>query len=206
MRKTLAAVALTAATALCAAAPAMAQTTEVVTEADVTRQAENTPPTDNWVLYTRVGTPSTAGAFVDGPAGAPLGTGSLQLTTTTDSEKVFLFNYDHAGTALEDVDDIAYSTYRTAGSLQQVAALNMLGRRKPFDATPFFWSQHYDVTLQYVGHAEQWDRIEVDGSMASRDCTVRYVKGGRTLAVVTIGRDLESLRLERELEREIAAA
>lgn len=88
----------------------------------------------------------------------------------------------------------------------QVAALNMLGRRQAFDAVPFFWSQHYDVAIQYAGHAEQWDRIEIDGSPSERDCAARYVKGGRTLAVVTIGRDSESLRAERELERAVAAA
>ena len=88
----------------------------------------------------------------------------------------------------------------------QVAALNMLGRRQSFDATPFFWSQHYDVAIQYVGHAEQWDRVAIDGSPTARDCTVRYLKGDRTLAVVTIGRDVESLRAERELERAVAPA
>jgi hypothetical protein len=126
MRKTLAAVALTAASALCVAAgPAAAATTEEVTEADVTRQVENTPPSDNWVLYTRVGTPPTAGAFEDGPTGAPLGDGSLGLRTATGSEKVFLFNYDHTGEAIGSIDDISYQTYRTAGSAQQVTALNM---------------------------------------------------------------------------------
>lgn len=102
-----------------------AGTTETVAESSVTRQAENTPPTDNWVLYTRAGTPPTAGAFVDGPATPPEGTGSLQLSTVTGAEKVFLFNYDHVGTPIAEVDDIAYSTYRQAGSAQQVAALNV---------------------------------------------------------------------------------
>jgi NADPH-dependent 2,4-dienoyl-CoA reductase/sulfur reductase-like enzyme/nitrite reductase/ring-hydroxylating ferredoxin subunit len=86
----------------------------------------------------------------------------------------------------------------------QVAALNMLGRRRPFDISPFFWSQHYDVTLQYVGHAERWDAIEIDGSLSARDCSVRYRQGDRVLAVVTIGRDLASLRAERELENPVA--
>jgi NADPH-dependent 2,4-dienoyl-CoA reductase/sulfur reductase-like enzyme len=82
----------------------------------------------------------------------------------------------------------------------QAAALNMLGRRQRFDAVPFFWSQQYDVAINYVGHAERWDAIEIDGSLAARDCAVSYKRGTRTLAVATISRDLESLRAERTLE------
>src|SRR5207247_8707557 len=44
----------------------------------------------------------------------------------------------------------------------QVAARNMLGYRERFDAVPFFWSQHYDVTINYVGRAEQWDAVHID--------------------------------------------
>ncbi len=83
----------------------------------------------------------------------------------------------------------------------QTAAKNMLGRRERFDAVPFFWSQHYDVPINYVGHAEKWDQISVDGDIDKRDCTVRYIKNGRTLAVVTIYRDLESLNAEVEMEK-----
>jgi NADPH-dependent 2,4-dienoyl-CoA reductase/sulfur reductase-like enzyme/nitrite reductase/ring-hydroxylating ferredoxin subunit len=83
----------------------------------------------------------------------------------------------------------------------QTAAKNMLGLREPFDAVPFFWSQHYDVQISYVGHAENWDAIDVDGDVDKRDCAVRYIRGGRTLALATIFRDIESLSAEREMER-----
>jgi len=82
----------------------------------------------------------------------------------------------------------------------RTAALNMLGRKQHFDAVPFFWSMHYDMSVSYVGHAEGWDSLAVDGSIERRDCRVDFVRSGRTLAVVTIGRDLDSLRAERELE------
>jgi NADPH-dependent 2,4-dienoyl-CoA reductase/sulfur reductase-like enzyme/nitrite reductase/ring-hydroxylating ferredoxin subunit len=85
----------------------------------------------------------------------------------------------------------------------QVAAKNILGRREKFDAVPFFWSQHYDVTLNYVGHAEKWEAIEIDGSLDARDCTVVYKKGGRTLATLTLSRDLQSLQAEAAMEAEI---
>jgi hypothetical protein len=125
MKRTLATSALVAVCALAGASSATAATEEVV-ESDVTRQAENTPPTDNWVIYTRAGTPPSAAVFTDGPGSPPLGVGSLTLTTVTGSEKVQAFNFDHVGTKLSDVDAIGYSTYRTAGSLQQVTALNVV--------------------------------------------------------------------------------
>jgi apoptosis-inducing factor 3 len=82
----------------------------------------------------------------------------------------------------------------------QIAALNMLGRRQRFDAVPFFWSQHYDLTVNYVGHAESWDALDIDGSLSSRDCAVTYKRGGRILALASISRDLQSLEAERDLE------
>ena len=83
----------------------------------------------------------------------------------------------------------------------QTAARNMLGQRETFDAVPFFWSQHYDVPINYVGHAEAWDEIAVDGDIAAKDCLLRYKSKGRVLAVASIYRDLESLRCELEMER-----
>ena len=82
----------------------------------------------------------------------------------------------------------------------QVAAQNMLGSRRRFDLLPFFWSAHYDVTIAYIGHAERWDRVVIEGDLAKRDAAVRYELGGRTLALATVGRDLQSLREEYALE------
>lgn len=87
----------------------------------------------------------------------------------------------------------------------QTAAENMLGGRRKHVDVPFFWSRHYDLGLNYVGHAEAWDAIEVEGDIAGSDCVLRYKRDGRTLAVVTMGRDLESLAAEAAMEAEVAA-
>ena len=86
----------------------------------------------------------------------------------------------------------------------QTAARNILGRRERFDAVPFFWTEQYDFGLAYVGHAEHWDKAEIEGSLERRDCTVTYRLGGLKLAVAVIRRDLEGLRAEVEFERVIA--
>jgi NADPH-dependent 2,4-dienoyl-CoA reductase/sulfur reductase-like enzyme/nitrite reductase/ring-hydroxylating ferredoxin subunit len=83
----------------------------------------------------------------------------------------------------------------------QTAARNMLGQREVFDAVPFFWSQHYEVPINYVGHAEKWDEIAIDGDIAAKDCLLQYKSGGRVLAVASIYRDLASLEAELAMER-----
>ncbi len=93
-----------------------------------------------------------------------------------------------------------------AERMGQTAARNVLGAGERFDAVPFFWSQHYDVAVSYVGHAERWDEIVMDGDPGARDCAVTYRAGGRDLAVATIRRDMESLMTEIAMERRVGAA
>jgi apoptosis-inducing factor 3 len=88
----------------------------------------------------------------------------------------------------------------------QTAARNILGRRERFDAIPFFWSQHYDVILNYVGYAEAWDTIDIDGRLEDHDCTLTYRRAGRKLAVATLFRDRASLEAEVEMEQGRAVA
>ena len=88
----------------------------------------------------------------------------------------------------------------------QVAALNMMGIPTPFRSAPFFWSQHYDVPINYVGHAEKWDTIDIEGEVMKRDCVVRYKRAGRVLAVASIYRDKASLEAGVTMERAVARA
>lgn len=83
----------------------------------------------------------------------------------------------------------------------QVAAAGMLGIDDPFEEPPFFWSVHYDTTIRYVGHAEDWDAIREEGSVADKDAEVRYEKDGRVIAVATVNRDMDSLKAAEMLKR-----
>jgi hypothetical protein len=77
----------------------------------------------------------------------------------------------------------------------------MLGRRERYVAPPFFWTQQYDASVDYVGHAAFWDRIDQDGDPGAYDVALRFRKGGRTMAVATIFRGRESLEAEAAMER-----
>ena len=80
-----------------------------------------------------------------------------------------------------------------------------VSRRERFDAVPFFWTTQYDFTLNYVGHAETWDKLDLDGSIEEHNCKLSFRRGGNTLAVATIGRDRESLESELAMERAVQA-
>jgi len=82
----------------------------------------------------------------------------------------------------------------------QAVARNIAGPRQPYTNPPFFWSAHYDVIINYVGNSFGWDQCEVRGSLDDRSALVAYRRSGRTLAVATIFKDVESLQIEAAME------
>lgn len=84
----------------------------------------------------------------------------------------------------------------------QTAAKNMLGMKEAFTSVPFFWSNHYDVAIGYVGHAQAWDKIKVLGKIADGDAVIAYRSKKRNIAVATIGLSLPLLQAEVALEKE----
>jgi NADPH-dependent 2,4-dienoyl-CoA reductase/sulfur reductase-like enzyme/nitrite reductase/ring-hydroxylating ferredoxin subunit len=87
----------------------------------------------------------------------------------------------------------------------QAAALSMLGEGSPHQTPPFFWSNHYEASIHYVGHADSFDEARIDGSVEDGDATVRYFSGGQLLAAASIGRDQQNLQIELELEQRARA-
>jgi len=66
---------------------------------------------------------------------------------------------------------------------------------------PFFWSQHYDVRISYVGHASSWDGLEVIGDLIKGNACGVFRRGRQIMAVATVGRDRVSLAAEAALEQ-----
>ena len=117
----------------------------------------------------------------------------------TSAESVFA-----AGDIAEYPDPISGARIRVehwvaAERQGQIAAANMLGREEPIAEPPFFWSAHYGTSIRYVGHAESWDRIEVDSDLDKKDAEVRYIKNGETLAVAAVGRDMAALNANQAM-------
>jgi NADPH-dependent 2,4-dienoyl-CoA reductase/sulfur reductase-like enzyme len=88
----------------------------------------------------------------------------------------------------------------------QAVARSMLGIGGTYREAPFFWSQHYDVQISYVGHAPSWDECEIRGNLEKHDACAIYRRNGKALAVATVGRDRLSLEVEAAFEQGDAAA
>jgi NADPH-dependent 2,4-dienoyl-CoA reductase/sulfur reductase-like enzyme/nitrite reductase/ring-hydroxylating ferredoxin subunit len=98
-------------------------------------------------------------------------------------------------------ENIRVEHWVVAGRMGQIAARNVLGAGVRCDIVPIFWSAHYDLTVNYVGHAERWDRIDVAGNIEAREAALAFRKAGKTLAVATINRDHVALEAEAAMER-----
>ncbi|MBO9665476.1 MAG: FAD-dependent oxidoreductase [Bdellovibrio sp.] len=81
----------------------------------------------------------------------------------------------------------------------QVAASNMMGERVKFNDVPFFWTQHYDKVLCYIGFSDRYDRMDVLGDVEKDDFAIAYYEDDRVAAFLTVGRDRESLQIEDAL-------
>jgi apoptosis-inducing factor 3 len=84
----------------------------------------------------------------------------------------------------------------------QTAARNILGAREPFVVPPFFWSNHFDLQIRYVGHSSSDGRASVSGDLKSKNASVVFRSGDKLTAVASVGRDRENLEAEVALERQ----
>jgi 3-phenylpropionate/trans-cinnamate dioxygenase ferredoxin reductase subunit len=75
-----------------------------------------------------------------------------------------------------------------ANALEQgpAAARNMLGRSAAYDRLPYFFSDQYEVGMEYCGFARTWDRVVVRGDPASREFIAFWLVGDRVVAGMNV--------------------
>ena len=84
--------------------------------------------------------------------------------------------------------------YDNALKMGAAAARSMLGGEEPFDDPHWFWSDQYDVNLQYAGFAATWDDVVTRGSVDALDFVAFYLLEGRLLAALGMNRGREVRR------------
>ena len=64
----------------------------------------------------------------------------------------------------------------------QTAARTMLGQDTPYTKLPYFYSDQYDLGMEYHGYAAEWDRVVLRGDPAGREFLAFWLKDGHVLA------------------------
>jgi 3-phenylpropionate/trans-cinnamate dioxygenase ferredoxin reductase subunit len=75
-----------------------------------------------------------------------------------------------------------------ANALNQgpAAARSMLGLGEPYNRIPYFFSDQYDLGMEYSGHAASWDEVVFRGDPSEREFIALWLKGGRVLAGMNV--------------------
>ena len=75
-----------------------------------------------------------------------------------------------------------------ANALNQgpAAARSMLGSEEPYERLPYFFSDQYDVGMEYSGYAASWDKVVFRGDTAARKFIAFWLRGGRVLAGMNV--------------------
>jgi 3-phenylpropionate/trans-cinnamate dioxygenase ferredoxin reductase subunit len=75
-----------------------------------------------------------------------------------------------------------------ANALNQgpAAARNMLGADVPYERLPYFYSDQYDVGMEYSGYAADWDEVVFDGDVGGREFIAYWLRRGRVVAGMNV--------------------
>lgn len=95
----------------------------------------------------------------------------------------------------ENQEPLRIEHWRVAQQQARIAAANMCGARKHYAGVPFFWTYHFDKTFEYLGHANEWDEIVVDGEFERQQFVALYLKDGKVAAVLACEREAHTARL-----------
>ncbi len=103
--------------------------------------------------------------------------------------------YDPLGTG--QAEHIRIEHWDNALRQGEAAAHNLLGNVAPFRPVPYFWSDQYDLKLQYVGHARTWEQVAMRGDPHSGSFEAFYLAQGRVAAALAVNRVRDLVPLKR---------
>jgi NADPH-dependent 2,4-dienoyl-CoA reductase/sulfur reductase-like enzyme len=157
-------------------------------------------PADLVVLGVGV-TPATS--FVDGVEKAR--DGGIIVDTTF-----------HAGNNLYVVGDSAcfpfagehlrIEHWRVAQQHGCVAAANIAGISRHYAGVPFFWTYHFGQQFEYLGHADRWDRLHIDGDIDTQRFVALQIRGDDVAGVVASQRERATAMLIDRMRRPLKAS
>jgi hypothetical protein len=96
--------------------------------------------------------------------------------------------------------------WATAGRHGEAAARTALGADETSDPLPFFWSEQHGARLQSVGHASEWDEVDIEEGATPDRFVARYRREGRLLGVLAASepRAIAAARKQLEADRQRA--
>ena len=98
-------------------------------------------------------------------------------------------------------EQVRIEHWRLAAQHGRTAARNMLEQNVPYDGVPYFWSAQPDLKLRYVGHAESFDGVLIDGNVDAGEFIAYYLKNGAVRAAAGVGRDTDMAALEHLMKQ-----
>jgi 3-phenylpropionate/trans-cinnamate dioxygenase ferredoxin reductase component len=87
----------------------------------------------------------------------------------------------------------------------KVAAANMLGQRQAYDRTPYFYSDQFDLGMEYRGYARSWDRVVIRGDLDAREFDAFWVKDGHVVAAMNANRWDDAAELQELVDNQAPA-
>ena len=100
---------------------------------------------------------------------------------------------------------IRLESVQNANDQATTAVSSIMGRSKPYDAVPWFWSNQYDLKLQTVGLSTGFDETVVRGDPNSRAFTVVYLRNGEVIALDCVNTTRDFVQGRALVERRVRA-
>jgi 3-phenylpropionate/trans-cinnamate dioxygenase ferredoxin reductase subunit len=139
-------------------------------------------------------------------AGLSTGDGGVLVDSSLRTSDVDIYAVGDIAAAEHPLFGTRVRTEHWANALKQpaVAAAGMLGRPGSYDELPYFFTDQYDLGMEYVGHAPHYERVLFRGDVAGREFTAFWLDGdNRVLAGMNVNiweglDDIKSLIRSRE--------